>query len=58
MSKIFEALQKLEQDQNTSPAVTPITDPGQVDLEAGFADVPDETSEVQEFPPVIIGDME
>lgn len=38
MSKIFEALQKLEQDQNTSPAATPITDPGQVDLGAGFSD--------------------
>jgi protein-tyrosine kinase len=38
MSKIFEALQKIEQDQNTSPAVTPANGPGQVDLETDFSD--------------------
>jgi exopolysaccharide/PEP-CTERM locus tyrosine autokinase len=38
MSKIFEALQKIEQEQNTSGTVTPVPFPDQVDLETGFSD--------------------
>jgi protein-tyrosine kinase len=38
MSKIFEALQKIEHEQNTSPTATPATGPDQVDLETGFSD--------------------